>query len=172
MKIIDSISNWSGKVFSFLAVIVVGVITYDVVARYIFNAPTIWGLETQTIVCGIYYVMGGAYTLFLKQHVKIDVVYNHLNTRKQAIVDLITSPLMFMYLGVLVWAGTRLWWTSFVNHETTGSTWSPPVWPLTLSLPVGALLMLLQGLSKFVRDFKAATRISAITPDAVKDRKA
>jgi TRAP-type mannitol/chloroaromatic compound transport system permease small subunit len=157
MKTIDSISNWSGKIFSFIAVFVVAIIAYDVAARYIFNSPTIWGLEAQTMLSGIYYVMGGAYTLLIKQHVIIDVLYNRLSTRRKAILDLITSPLLFLYLSILIWAGTRLWWGSFINHETTGSMWSPPVWPLTLSLPVGALLMLLQGLSKFIRDFSAAT---------------
>jgi TRAP-type mannitol/chloroaromatic compound transport system permease small subunit len=165
MEIIDKISVWSGRIFSFLAVFVVGVITYDVVARYVFNAPTTWGMEVQYFTCGIYYVMGGAYTLYLKQHVKIDVVYNYLSPRMQAIMDLVTSPLLFLYLGVLVWAGSDIAWGTFVRHETTGSTFSPPVWPLTMSLPIGAFLMLLQGLSKFMRDLN----IARTRPTAVKD---
>ena len=157
MSAIDKISGWSGKIFSFLAVIVVGVISYEVIARYAFNAPTIWAHETMTFLCGIYYVMGGAYTLYLRQHVKIDVFYVRLSPRAKAIVDLVTFPLLFVYLGVLIWGGTDFAWSSFVSHETTGSTWSPPVYPLKMSVPVGAFLMLLQGVPKFIRDFNVAT---------------
>lgn len=156
MSVIDFISDWSGKVFSFLAVIVVGVISYEVIARYAFNAPTIWAHETMTYLCGFYYIMGGAYTFYFKGHVSVDVLYVRLSPRVQAIVDLITFPLFFIYLGVLIWTGADYGWESVVFRETSPTAWAPPVYPLKLSIPVGACLVLLQGLAKFVRDFNIA----------------
>ena len=47
-KVVEAVSDWSGKIFSFIAVIVMAIIGYEVVARYVFNAPTVWATETMT----------------------------------------------------------------------------------------------------------------------------
>ena len=157
MSVINAISDWSGKIFSFLAVIVVGVISYEVISRYVFNAPTIWAHETMTYLCGIYYVMGGAYTFYYGGHVSVDVIYIRLSPRARAIVDLITFPLFFLYIGVLIWTGADYSWESIKYRETSPTAWAPPIYPLKLAIPVGAFLVLLQGLAKFVHDVKIAT---------------
>jgi len=156
VSVIEFISDWSGKIFSFLAVIVVGVISYEVISRYVFNAPTIWAHETMTYFCGIYYMMGGAYTLYFEGHVSVDVFYIRFSPRVRAIVDLVTFPLFFAYIGVLIWTGAEYSWESIMYKETSPTAWAPPLYPLKLAIPVGAFLVLLQGLTKFVRDFKTA----------------
>ncbi len=153
---IDVLSQWSGKIFSFLALAVVGVIAFEVVMRYGFNAPTIWAQETMQYLCGVLYMMGGAYALYAGEHVKVEVLHERFPPRIRALLDLITFPLFFLFCGTLLWLGGEFAWESVLLRETTFSGWAPPIYPIKLTIPLGAFLLLLQGLAKFVRDFKVA----------------
>lgn len=158
LVVIDTISEWSGKLFSFLAILVVASISYEVVARYIFDAPTIWAHETMVSFCAIWYMIGGAYVLRYRGHVSVDVVYNRLSSGSRRVLDLIGLSLFFVYAGVMLWTGAEVAWKSIKVLETSGSPWNPPVWPIRLAIPVGALLILLAGLAQFIRVLKLTNR--------------
>lgn len=146
-------SEWSGKIFSFLVLAAVLVATYEVVMRYIFNAPTVWGLDLTIFLCGATYVMAGAYAHYLNAHVKIEALYGRWTPRTRAMVDLlVTAPLFFGFCGVLVWVGTGWTWEAIVGKITYYTEWHAPVWPMRLLIPLAAFLLLLQGLAKFIRD--------------------
>ena len=151
---VDAMSNWSGIIASFLVVVVILIIDFEVVARYIFNSPTIWATEAMTIVCGIYFVLGGAYCLLLKMHVSVDIIYTTLTSRTKALVDMITAPVIFLYMIVIVWTGGEYAWEALLLRETTGTAANLPLYPLKISFFVAALLMLLQMAAKFIRDFQ------------------
>ena len=157
LVVIDTISEWSGKLFSFLAILVVAIISYEVIARYVFNAPTIWAHETMVFLCAIWYMIGGAYVLLHRAHVGVDLIYNRLSPRRRAIMDLIGLSLFFLYCGVMLWTGAEGAWRSIERLETSGTPWNPPIWPIKLAIPVGALLILLAGLAKFIRALQLAT---------------
>ena len=136
----------------------VGVTTFEVIMRYVFLSPTRWGHETTVYLSGIMYLMGGAYVLYLRRHAMVDVVYGRLSPRIRAIMDLVTFPAFFLFCGVLLWAGAEYFWASAAIRETTTSEWAPPIYPVKLFIPLGALLILLQGLAKFIRDFNIAIK--------------
>lgn len=156
LSIIDSLSEWSGKIFSFLVVAATAVVAYEVMMRYVFDAPTVWGLELTIFLCGATYMMAGAYTHLYDAHVKVDVLYMRWTPRVRAIVDLVTALFFFMGIGLLFWVG--LVWTgkAIVGGTTSGSVWDPIIWPMRLLIPLGSFLLLLQGLAKFIRDFGIA----------------
>jgi len=158
LSIIDSLSEWSGKFFSFLVVAATLIVTFDVVLRYAFDAPTKWGLEVTIFLCGITYVMAGAYAHLFDAHVRVDALYMRWTPRVKAIVDLATAPLFFLVCGVLVWEGSKWTAESIIGADTSGSIWDPIVWPIRLLIPLGCLLLFLQGLAKFIRDFGIARR--------------
>jgi len=155
---IDIISSWSGKAVSFLFLVVTGVIVYEVVARYIFNAPTQWVFEATLHLCAIVYTIGGAYTLYVRGHIIIDVVYEKFSPRLKAISDSITSIFFFLFSGVLLWQGIVHAWRSVAISETSGSPWNPPLYPMWITMTLGALLILLQGVAKLFRDLNIAIR--------------
>lgn len=152
LEVIDFLSNWSGKIFSFIVLIIMLIIGYEVVARYFFNAPTSWATESATLLFGIYAIMGGASTLCIRGHVSVDVFYALLSKRTRPLVDVIFSPVIFFYLGVLVWTAAIFGWESLTIKENTGTVAGLPVYPLKLSLPIAAFLVTLQGLANFIRD--------------------
>lgn len=154
LGIIDSISIWSGKLFSYLVWPMIIVIAIEIIARYFFNFPTVWATEAVTYLCGIYAVVGGAYTLRFRGHVNVDIIYARLSTRKKGIVDLVTSLFFFFFFGILLWTGFEMGWDSIEILETSGSAWSPPIYPVKLIVPLAALLMMLQGLADFIYNLK------------------
>jgi len=152
LNLIDLISEWTGKISAFLIIVLSFVIGYEVLARYIFNQSTVWAHETSAMVFGAYVIFGGAYTLSIGGHVNMDLVYQRLSTRKKALMDIITFWFFALFCAVLVWKGGDSAWYALKNLEHSGSIWNPPIYPIKLVLPIGAFLLLLQGVAKFIRD--------------------
>ena len=155
-NVVEVVSDWSGKIFSFIAAIVMLIIGYEVVARYVFNAPTIWATETMTYLCGAYYIMGGAYTLHLKGHVNVDAIYGIFSPRQRAILDVVTFPFFFIFAAALLWTSADFSWSSLGLKETTGTVANIPIYPFKIMLPIATFLLILQALCHFIRDFKLA----------------
>jgi len=158
LEIIDTISESVGKVVSSFIVIVMCILVYETVMRYAFNAPTTWAHIVSWNFMSAYFVLGGAYTLLKKAHVNMDLVYNRLSLRKRAILDLFTATLFYFFCGTLFWKGLEWAWDSMKVLENSGPPLYLPIYPVKLLLALGALLLLLQGSAKFIRDF-----ITAIT---------
>ena len=150
--IIDMVSEWSGKLVSFLILPLTAFVVYDVVMRYVFNAPTDWAHELSYFMFGTLWIIGGAFALVKGAHVKMEIVYNRLPLRWRAIIDLVTAPLFFVFIGILFWTGWELAWSSVLRLEHSNSFWSPPVYPVKMMIPLGAFLLLLQGTVKFIRN--------------------
>lgn len=158
LKLIDQISIWSGNIFSAINPIIVFIVVYEIFLRYVFNAPTIWANEGVVYLAAISYLMGGAYSLHYRAHVKVDILYLRFSQRTRAILDVITFFFAFIYLGSLVWVGSTYAWDSVKVLEKTGSPWNPPIYPLKFAIPVGALLLLLQSIANFIRDLNFAIK--------------
>ena len=95
IHIIDSISIWSGKIFRWTALILSAVVIYEVIARYIFNSPTIWAFDSAMFFYSALYLMGGAYVLWEGKHIRVDVIYMLFSKRTQAILDVIFYVVFF-----------------------------------------------------------------------------
>lgn len=154
--VIDSISEWSGKIVSYLIFLVVFCIIYEVIARAAFNAATRWSNETSAFIFGGYALLGGAHVLLLRGHVNVDILCSRLPLRTRAIVDLVTSIFFFVFVISLLWWGSALAWNSLMIQETSNTPWSPLLYPFKMMIPLGAFLLLLQGTAKFIRDLITA----------------
>jgi len=154
--IVDRINEWVGKVFGFLIIATMVVVVYDVCARYFFNRPTTWGMETSTLLlCGTVF-LGGGYCLLHGGHVKVDIIYARWSPRAKAVVDLITYLLLLSICVVLLWYGGETAWDSLIHHKVSTSAWAPPLWPGQIVIPIGGILIGLQGLAKWIRDWITA----------------
>ena len=153
---IDAISEVTGKSIRWLMLVIMSITVYDVVMRYFFNAPTIWAYELSGLLLCPFWLLGGAYVLLHDGHVRLDIWYRRLAPRKQAITDLVTYTLFFFYCGLLLIYGWDHFWTSFIKDERSITMFGPPMWPFKLMIPMGAALILLQGIAKYIRDLHTA----------------
>ncbi len=157
LAIIDSVSEWSGKLISVLIFSLAFLLLYDVILRFAFNAPTIWCHELALHIFGTYSVLAGPYVLLHDGHVKIDIFYNLFSPRGKAILDAVTYPFLFMFLGLLLWHGYAIGIRAFELKQTVSpSPWASPIWPVKLTIPLAALLMFAQGLAQYIRILKLA----------------
>jgi len=156
LRIIDRLNNNLGRVFAVLLVPMAGIVILDVILRYVFNRPSMWAYESSLFLFGGYIVLTGAYTLLVKGHVNVDIIYSSKSPRTQAILDVCTAVLFFVFMWFLLSYSMTQTIQSWRIQETTNTLWHPPYYPLRTTLPVACILMLLQGMAKFIRDFHMA----------------
>lgn len=148
---VDTASEWTGKIAIYTTLLLMLVVAYEVVARYIFNSPTIWSWDVNKQIQGLMLGLGGGYVLLHGLHVRVDALVNRFTPRKQEIIDLLLSFFFFLGIGVLAWKLGEGAWRSVTSGERFSSVWAPPVYPLKVIIVVGVFLMLLQGLARFIR---------------------
>jgi TRAP-type mannitol/chloroaromatic compound transport system permease small subunit len=149
---IDAMNERIGKYVAWWAVIAVFAYYYEVMARYVFNSPTNWVHESMFLMFGMQYMLCGAFAYREDQHVRVDVVYTHFSRRGKAIADIVTSAFFFLFVITMLWTGLRFGWDAAQVGEHSFTEWGVQYWPVKLMIPIGALLLALQGVSKLVKD--------------------
>ncbi len=152
IRIIDRVNDVIGEAVSYLVVPLTLIVVFEVMMRYAFNSPTLWAWDVNMYLGGLLTIMGAAYVHLYKGHVTVDFLLEKWSPRKRALLDMILSPLIILPLVVLFWLGWEAAWKSFHFNEKFTSLWEPPIWPLRMAIPVGAILFLLQAISKFLND--------------------
>lgn len=153
----DWLNEWTGWVVSIWMIPMILLMTFEVFMRYIFLAPSEWTTEMVTYIYAGYCLLGGGYTLLYGDHVNINVFYNRYSIRRRALLDLLTAAIFFLYVWVLFYEGSKFALDGLIRNRHSGTDWNPPLYPVLILLPIGALLMLLQGTAKFIRDLIIAT---------------
>jgi TRAP-type mannitol/chloroaromatic compound transport system permease small subunit len=123
---------------------------YEVFARYLFGAPTIWAFELGYMLTGAYFLLGSALTLQRGEHIRIDLIYARLSPRRKALIDLCGYVALFIPFSIFL--GIRLWEymaSAQISGEGSGqSAWNPPIWPFRLVFFVGFATLGLQALAE------------------------
>jgi TRAP-type mannitol/chloroaromatic compound transport system permease small subunit len=156
LKTIDAINDWVGRVFSLTLLLIMLLAVYEVVRRYIFNNPTTWVWEINSQLLCLIGALAGGYALLNKAHVSVDIVSNILPPRVRAIVNVVTWPFFFILTGSLVYYGFREAWQVFQSGQRVLSQFASPLWPVKTVIPIGACLLLLQGMATLTRDILIA----------------
>ena len=162
LRLIDAISDWTGKIFIWALLPLIIILVYAVIMRYIFNDPVIWAHETSLFMYGGLGILIGAHVLRHRGHIRMDLFYNRLSSRKRAILDAVTAPLFFFLIILIIWYGWGMTEWAIRTHKITDSMWHPIVWPARLTIPIGGFLLLIQGAADFARNVYLAVRGRAI----------
>jgi TRAP-type mannitol/chloroaromatic compound transport system permease small subunit len=160
VKVIDTLSEWSGRVFAWLIIPLFVSLTYEVLARYLFAAPTIWAYDLSYMLYGAHFMLGAGYTLLKGGHIRTDIFYQNWSPRTQGKVDALLYLLLF-FPGMLFffWMGSVEGVHSMlIGERSDASPWRPVVYPLKLCIPIAAALLLIQGVSEFIKSTYLALR--------------
>lgn len=163
---ITTLNRWIFQATVWLMAIVVPVMLYEVVARYSFNAPTVWGMELAVLLFGPYFLLGGPYLLHLKGHVALDVARQRLSPAWQRRLDLVNFPVIVLFCAILLYFSVPAAYNAFTYRETSFSAWNPPIWPVKAAVPLALALMLLQALVEFFRTLFGEGSVNAPTLEA------
>ncbi len=153
VRIIERISSFTGVIAAWLIVPLVFATVYEVVARYVFNAPTIWAYEIGYMMTGSSFLLGMAYALSRDAHIRIDVASALFRQQTKAIIDLVC------YIGLLIpflaWLTHLLWMRALeaiASGEKSGqSAWNPPLWPFRTVFFIAFALLLLQVIAEVIK---------------------
>lgn len=156
---IDAFTITCGKVICWLILPMVISLVYEVFARYLFTAPTIWANDISTMLYGIFWMAGAAFALQGQLHIRTDFLYEKWSTRTKGIVDsILYLSLYFPGLIIFLWIGWEYAWRSFLFGERIiSSPWMPIIWPVKMTIPIATVLLLIQGLSELLKSLYAAS---------------
>ena len=154
LKTIDTISEKTGSATRWLVVALVAILTFEVVMRYAFDAPTSWAHLSSMMTSGAIVVLGLAYTQLHHGHIRIDIFYAKMSRRGKALVDtLCTMFLLGPLLTAFIYVSGQWMISSWAEGEIrTESYWYPPAGPFRTVFFIGFCLLALQVLAQFIRD--------------------
>jgi len=168
---IDVLNDWAGKILCLLMVPLIAVVVFEVFARNgfaIFAAngwddfarsiglgPTVFAYDISRMISGVLFMGAAGYGLMRGVHIRADFLYRNWSDKTQATVDATLYMLFFipsMIFFTIV--ASKYWMVAFSSGETAfDSTWEPVLWPARLAMPIGGLLLLLQGFPELFRAF-------------------
>lgn len=154
LTFIDNLNDWVGRILAYGIFLMFILVLTEVIRRYFFNSPTVWGNELTQLIFGVYVILSGGHILARGGHVNVDIFYARLSPKGRAIADIITFTIFFLFCGILLYYSSSLAWESLTTLEHSQSAWNPPLYPFKLMIPVAALLLLLQGTAKLIRDIR------------------
>ena len=162
IQYIDKLSFYSGEYVACWSIVAVFVYYYEVTVRYVFNSPTNWAHEAMFLMFGMQYLIAGAYAYLTNSHVRVDILYAKFSKRNKAIVDIATSLFFFIFAGTLLVTGYTFALDSLEQSEVSFTEWGIQYWPIKFALVAGAMLLLLQGISKLLKDIAVVLQKEAL----------
>ncbi len=151
--IIDTSSLWVGRIACWLLVPLMLAMVYEVVVRKLFIAPTDWAYDISRMISGGMFMVGAAYALLRGVHIRADFLYRLWRPRNQALVDAILYiifffPAMVFFFLVSYDYASVAWIRWELSMDTA---WMAPVAPVRTAMPLGAALLIIQGISEFLK---------------------
>lgn len=156
VRIVDKLNYRIGRFAMYLFYPLGAILLASTASRIFLGVPINWALEMSQFILSAYYLLGGAYTLQLGQHVRMDLIYDRLSARKRATTDAITILFVIFYIGVLLWGGISSTNYAIVYGQKNYTAWSPPLWPIKVVMTAAIFMMLLQCISAFFKDVAIA----------------
>jgi TRAP-type mannitol/chloroaromatic compound transport system permease small subunit len=152
LRIQDGFSEFIGRLISWLALILIFTLIYEVISRYFFNAPTIWSHELSTMIFGAFAILSGCYTLKHLGHVRSDVIYLLFPPKLQRFCDILVYLIGLFILGIFLVQSIEFAAKSWEAREVSArSIWQPPLYYIKSIIPIAVFLLMLQSLAELVR---------------------
>ncbi|MFN3318362.1 MAG: TRAP transporter small permease subunit [Allorhizobium sp.] len=155
VRVVDAFNRRVGRIVMYGIFVMMGILLYSSISKTMF-LPASWTLEMAQFVMAGYYLLGGAYSLQLDSHVRMDLLYGRWSPKTKAIVDVITIMMLFVYLFFLLWGGVSSTTYALQYGETSYSSWSPYMAPIKIVMVIGIFLTFLQATSIFIKDLATA----------------
>ncbi len=150
-KAIDLISELTGKFSAWVFFVVGLIITYEVVMRYVFVAPTIWVDESARIMQIWATYLGGAFALKHREMIVIDIAFRNPQTTIRKIIETFSLLVIITFCAVATKYGFDLWLSATLKGHTTDSYLGTPKWLTHASIWVGFGLLLLQAIAEIIK---------------------
>ncbi len=156
VRAVDYISTKVGRATMYLIFLMIGVLLLGAITRNVINMPLSWTVEMAQFIMTAYYIAGGAYSMQLKDHVRMDLLYDRCSERNKAKIDVCTNIFLLLYLCALLYGSISSTMYAIEYGERKFSEWNPSMIPIKITMVAGIILMILQTISTFFKDLAKA----------------
>ena len=157
---IDKFSKWIGSVVCWILMPLIFAMTYEVLARKLFLAPTIWAYDISRFLYGALFMLGAGYALSRGVHIRADFLYRNFKIKNQGLIDF-WLYLLFYFPGLIVFFYMTFGFVvESIQRGERGmdTTWMPYMWPIKTCLLIGIIFLLIQGFSEILKSYWAAKK--------------
>ena len=157
---IDKWSKWIGNVVCWITMPLMLAMTYEVLARKLFLAPTMWAYDMSRFFYGALFMLGAGYALSKGVHIRADFLYRNFKVKTQGLIDF-WLYLLFYFPGLLAFFYmTTIFVVESIQRGEKGmdTAWMPYMWPIKACLWFGILFLLVQGISELFKSYYAAKK--------------
>ena len=154
VRSVDAVNRVVGRFAMYLIFALIGLLFYSSLSKSFF-VPSLWTLEMAQFTMVAYYLLGGAYSMQLGDHVRMDLLYSRWTPRTKAWIDAFTILFLVFYLVLLLYGGLSSAQYAVEYGERSYSAWRPYMAPVKIIACVGILLMLCQAVAMFFKDVAA-----------------
>ena len=157
---IDLFSKWVGNIVCWITIPLIFAMVFEVLARKLFTAPTMWAYDMSRFLYGALFMLGAGYALSKGVHIRADFLYRNFKVKSQGLIDF-WLYILFYFPGLLVFLYMTIGFVqeSIMRGEKGMDTsWMPYMWPIKSCLLNGIILLLIQGISELFKSYWAATR--------------
>jgi TRAP-type mannitol/chloroaromatic compound transport system permease small subunit len=153
VRVIDKFTDTIGVWVAWLNIPLVLAVSFEVISRYAFDAPTIWSFDVTYMLYGTIFMLGAAYALHKGAHIRTDFFYEKWSDRTRGMVDSI-SYLVFFFPSVIMLlavSGQESLYAFDIKETSEQTPWRPLLWPFKAVVPLTCVLLLIQGVSETIK---------------------
>jgi TRAP-type mannitol/chloroaromatic compound transport system permease small subunit len=156
VRAVDKTNTVVGIFSMYLVFMMIAILLYEPIARNLFGKSSIWAVEMAQFTMAAYYLLGGGFSMLLRGHVRMDLLYGRWSEKKKAKMDAWTSLFLIFYLVFLLWGAYSSIEYAVMYGQKNRSAWAPYMAPIKIIMGTGVLLMLLQAIATFFKDVAKA----------------
>ncbi len=156
VRAVDAVNTVVGKFAMYLVFLMIGILLYEPFARNLFDQSCIWAVEMAQFTMAAYYLLGGGYSMILRGHVRMDLLYGRWSDKRKAQMDVATGLFLIFYLIFLLVGAYSSIEYAVMYGQRNRSAWAPYMAPIKIIMGLGVLLMLLQAVATFFKDLAKA----------------
>ncbi|MBU1340269.1 MAG: TRAP transporter small permease [Proteobacteria bacterium] len=142
-KTIKAIIETAGRISSILILLIMAIVSFEVISRYAFNAPTSWAWLINKQLFGVFVLIGGSYALIHKSHIQIEMLYDHFPKTMKTFVRWLTLAAALCFLGGLLWKSAIMGMVALKVGEKATGVFKLPLYPLKMFMPFSIALFIL-----------------------------
>jgi len=151
-RAIDALNERLGVIADWLVLLSCLISAGNAFSRYAFSMSSNAWLEIQWYMFGALVLLGASYTLKKNEHVRVDIVYSNVSTRRQIAIDIFGGILFLLPTTlILCYLSWPVFYNSWIEHEVSGNAGGLIRWPIKIFLPLGFALLSLQGISELIK---------------------
>lgn len=148
----DKLTQWMGKASAFLVFVLVFLVLYDALSRYLFKMGSVSLQELEWHLFALMFLLGIPYALKHDKHVRLDLFYQHYSKRSKRVLWILCNLLFVLpFCAFVIWHGYDFALMSYLQNESSDSGGLPYRFLIKSAPLLTFFLVALQALSEVIK---------------------